>query len=143
MSSCNNCVHKNNGCFCPSDKNCMAYEKEVRKVKYSFEFDAPDDWTPGEVACWVYCPFNCMIKLGDRCVYKKDNEFECPFKGHLTKTKASVNDTVPFDDVTPEPTFSPIKPPTEQVSSQFNLTGDKSHALPFSPSGLSYDYWGS
>lgn len=70
MSNCNNCVHKNDGCFCPSDKNCTAYEKDVRT------------------------------------------------------------------------TLPPINPPTEQVSTQFNLTGDKSHALPFSTSGLSYDYWG-
>lgn len=36
----------------------------------------------------------------------------------------------------------PINPPSEQISVLFNnLHSDKSHALPFSPSGLSYDYW--
>ena len=34
-----------------------------------------------------------------------------------------------------------VKPPPEQLSVLFNLHSDKSHALPFSPSGLSYDYW--
>lgn len=32
-------------------------------------------------------------------------------------------------------------PPAKQVSTMFILDGDKSYALPFSPSGLSYDYW--
>lgn len=142
MSNCNNCIHKNDGCFCPLDKNCTAYKKEVHEVKYNFEFNAPDDWTPGEFACWAHCPFNCMIKLGDRCTYMKDKGFECPFKGHLTKTEAQVNDTVSFDGVTSVPDLRPINPPTEQVSTLFDLNGDKSYAFPFSPSGLSHDYWG-
>ena len=85
MSNCNNCIHKNDRCFCPPDKNCTAYEKE--KVKYNFEFKAPDDWIPGEWMCLAHCPFSCMIKLGDMCVYTEDNHLECPFKGHLTKTE--------------------------------------------------------
>ena len=59
------------------------------------------------------------------------------------KTEEHVKDAVSFDGVMPTPALLPIKPPAKQVSTLFNLTGDKSHALPFSPSGLSHDYWGS
>lgn len=59
------------------------------------------------------------------------------------KTEGLVKETVSFDAVTPAFVLPPIKPSDEQVSTHFNLKGDKSHALPFSRSGLSYDYWGS
>lgn len=61
----------------------------------------------------------------------------------LKKTEAHVKDAESFDGATPAPALLPIKPPAKQVSTLFNLNGDKSHALPFSPSGLSHDYWGS
>lgn len=61
----------------------------------------------------------------------------------LKKAEVLVEEAVSFDDVRPEPAFEAIKPPAEQVSTLFNLNGDKSHSLPCSPSGLSYDYWGS
>lgn len=85
MSDCNSCVHKGNRCFCPPDRYCTAYEKEKHKVKHTFEFETNDDWTPGDSACWVECPFSALIPLSSSCIYLRVNDNEqsnCPFSAN-------------------------------------------------------------
>ncbi len=78
MSDCQRCKHKNSRCFCPPDRECMAFEKEIHKVEHIFKFETDEDWIPGEAACWTNCPFAFMIKLGNYCVCL-DSNIKCPF----------------------------------------------------------------
>lgn len=78
MSDCNKCKYRNDRCFCPPDRECKAFEKEVHKVKHSLEFESDEDWIPGETGCWIDCPFSFMIKPGHSCVCL-DGKIECPF----------------------------------------------------------------
>ena len=78
MSDCTKCKYKNDSCFCPPDKECKAFQREVHKVKYAFEFETDDYWVPGEDACWVDCPFSVLIGLGHVCKCIKEKGL-CPF----------------------------------------------------------------
>lgn len=78
MSDCTKCIYKNDGCFCPPDKECTAFEKEIHKVKYTFEFNATDDGVPGEGGCWVNCPFSFLVGFGNVCPCIQGKVL-CPF----------------------------------------------------------------
>ena len=78
MSDCTKCKHRNDRCFCPSNRECKAFEKEKHPIRHVFEFETDEDWTPGKTACWIDCPFSFMIKLGNRCICL-DSEIKCPF----------------------------------------------------------------
>lgn len=84
MSNCQKCKHRNRRCYCPPDRECKAFEKEVHKVKHTFEFETDEDWIPGEAACWTGCPFSFMIRLGDSCICL-DDRVKCPFKAMQIK----------------------------------------------------------
>ncbi len=78
MSDCNNCQYKNDRCFCPPGRECMAFEKKIHKVKCTFTFTSTDDWSPGEGACWIDCPFSFLIDLGKSCKCIEGKNL-CPF----------------------------------------------------------------
>lgn len=52
-----------------------------------------------------------------------------------------MKDWLRENELEKEQELKPIKPPEEQVHVMFFESEEKSHALPFSKSGLSYDYW--
>lgn len=79
--NCKTCKHKNDRCFCPPDKTCTAYEKELHKVKHTFEFETYEDWVPETSGCWTECPFSFLIDLGDYCKCL-DGLITCPFLFH-------------------------------------------------------------
>ena len=78
MTDCTKCKRKNTECFCPPGRRCLAFEKEVHKVRYAFDFLADDDWVPGGGACWTDCPFSVLIGLGGRCRCTEGKAL-CPF----------------------------------------------------------------
>lgn len=93
MTDCTKCKHKNSDskCFCPPEYECKAFEKEVHKVKYAFEFNADDDWTPGESVCWTNCPFSVLIDLGKRCKCV-EGKVLCPFlQGSYSLHKGQID----------------------------------------------------
>ncbi len=67
MSDCNNCQYKNDRCFCPPGRECMAFEKKIHKVKCTFTFTSTDNWSPGEGSCVTGCPFSVIVELGKTC----------------------------------------------------------------------------
>ena len=80
MSNCGNCKHKNDGCYCPPDKRCTAYEKKERHVtEHIFKFNTWDDWTPCGPACRSKCPFSNSIPLDESCRFLNDESPGCPF----------------------------------------------------------------
>lgn len=78
MNDCIKCKHKNDGCYCPPHIECRAFEKEIHRIKYTFEFAATDDWAPGDGACWTDCPFSVLIGLGNMCKCIEGKAL-CPF----------------------------------------------------------------
>lgn len=91
MSDCQRCKYKNSRCFCPKDRECMAFEKEIHKVEHIFKFETDEDWIPGEAACWTNCPFAFMIKLGNYCVCL-DGNIKCPFANNTKSEIRGVYD---------------------------------------------------
>lgn len=83
MSDCKVCTHKDDKCYCPLDKECMAFKKEITSVRHTFEFYAPEDWIPDSPACWTHCPFSLNIKLGETCKYRTNNS--CPFNEGMVR----------------------------------------------------------
>lgn len=79
MSDCNKCIHKEDKCFCPPDKECKAFEKEKVYIEKIFKFNVTDDWVPCEAACWSECPFSAMIPFGASCRYI-EHGIKCPLK---------------------------------------------------------------
>lgn len=79
MVDCTKCKHKNNDskCFVHWNMNVKPLKK-AHKVKYTFEFNADDDWTPGEGVCWIDCPFSVLIGWGNVCK-GADGKTLCPF----------------------------------------------------------------
>lgn len=82
-TDCKQCVHLNDGCYCPPDKYCTAFKKKKVYVRHTFEFKTEEDWKPMSSGCWVDCPFSFMIELGQRCrCLVETDELECPFVGN-------------------------------------------------------------
>ena len=55
-------------------------------VKNTYEFkiniNADEDWKPLATACWVYCPFSALTRLGETCraydAYEENKLIICP-----------------------------------------------------------------
>lgn len=78
MSDCSKCVHKKDRCFCPPGRQCTAFQREIQKVKHTFQFETDDDWVPYSPGCWIDCPFSFTIGLGETCrCFTTD--LDCPF----------------------------------------------------------------
>ena len=86
MSDCKTCKYHNDGCYCPTDKYCRAYEKKKVYIKHTYEFMTEEDWKPMTSACWIDCPFSFMIGLSQRCKCVDDKfKIECPFVGNCVR----------------------------------------------------------
>ena len=83
---CNKCVHstvcafndnKHNGELCPHFLTL-----DTTKVKQKFTFETDIDWKPMKAVCWVDCPFNFFIGLGNYCKCL-DGNVKCPFVNNI------------------------------------------------------------
>lgn len=80
MNQCETCQYKKDDCYCPPDKTCTAYRKEIKFVFYTYTFLTTDDWEPDTSGCWYNCPLRVLIRLGESCPCRNDDTCKCPFK---------------------------------------------------------------